>query len=241
MSVRDKDRITRGSFLGLFAAAPFAGTALAQSANGEAADYRVPGGLEVLNFHFSGDSYRVNTSQQTGGPYTDRLVMGGSGQIRGNFKVGQIVQGGEVNAHGSFAHYDISFPTGKNIPLKFTGTWKARSLVSFNWLGVYGTDSDGNSPLAAGVLVLDIMLVRPPTEAIPLIQVPSMLTLVSHLQPGFSPPPPGNPDGVFLLAPNDPKNGFFFAPIEVASTVPAQMEAHTPVLFSTLNENRAFA
>lgn len=233
----NKHDMTRGSFLSLFAAAPFAGVALADSSNSQS----------TLNFHLSGDSYRVNTTQQSGGPYTDRLVFAGSGQISGKLQVGQTTTSASVTAEGSFAHYDVSLSPGNNIPLKFTGTWKATDLVSFDFIGLYGTDSAGNFPLAAGVLIMDIVLVRPATTLIPLTRVPSRLMLVStlgtgtgsllHQPAGFS-PISGSPDGITLLAPNDPVNGFFFVPIPVASTAPDSGEAHTSVVFSTLNENR---
>jgi len=238
MSVRDKG-MTRGSFLRLFAAAPFTGAAFAPSV---AAFAQSVNANVKLNFHCSGDSYRVNTREQTGGPYHDRLVLGGSGQISGKFQVGETALGGQVNAQGSFAHYENNLPPGNNIPLAFTGTWRATNLVSFELLGYYGTDSAGNFPLAAGVLVLDIELVRPPTSLIPLTKVPSLLQLVSNLQPAGV-PSSGMPDGVTLLAPNSQTAGFFFVPVQVVSTVPKPPppEAHTPVLFSTLNENRGNA
>jgi hypothetical protein len=240
--------MTRGSFLRLFAAAPLAGAAVApltRAALAASANASVK-----LNFHFSGDSYRVNYTDPTNNidpttklPYPDRLVMGGSGQFSGKFQVGQTVLGGQVNAEGSFAHYENNLsplPPGNNIPLKFTGTWRATNLVSFELLGLFGTDSAGNFPLAAGVLVLDIELVRPPTTAIPLTKVPSVLQLVSNLQPAGV-PSSGAPDGITLLAPNDPVNGFFFVPVKYESTVPGAGEAYTPVLFSTLNEDRGNA
>src|SRR5207302_3669870 len=80
--------------------------------------------LTTLNVHFSGDSYRPG-SNCGAASCTDRLVMGGSGQIHGRFCVGQTVRAGDIDAEGSFAHYDIGLPPGNNIPLKFTGTWKA--------------------------------------------------------------------------------------------------------------------
>jgi hypothetical protein len=240
MLVRDKG-MTRGSFLRLFAAAPLTGAVLSQSVFTKAAFAQSNnGGDMTLNFHFSGDSYRINTPQQSGGPYPDRLVFGGSGQIIGQWQVGQTVSEGQVNAQGSFAHYENNLPPGQNIPLKFTGTWRATNLVSFELLGFFGTDAAGIYPLAAGVLVLDILLVRPPTPSIPLSEVPSLLTLVSNLQPaGVA--KSHMPDGVTLLAPNDPVNGFFFVPVKVESKVPGRGEAHTPVLFSTLWENRGNA
>jgi hypothetical protein len=203
--------------------------------------------LQFLNFHFSGDSYRPGSNcGATSCP--DRLVMAGSGAIYGNFCVGQTVTNGKVTASGSFAHYEITLPNtpGNDIPLKFTGTWKATGLVSFHLLGLLGTDSLGSFPLAAGQLVLNIMLVRPSTPAIPLTQVPSLLTLVSDLQtwPGVSvPAAPGvnsMPDGVSLIAPNP--GGYSFIPIPVQSVPLAggagTMEAHTSVVFSTLDELR---
>jgi hypothetical protein len=234
----------------VFAAAPFAGKAFAQSLDAEV----------TLNFHFCGNSYHVNTPQQTGGPYSDRLLMAGDGQIQGKLQVGQTTTSALVNAQGSFAHYQLTSnllvggpplspppPAGNNIPLKFTGTWKATNLVSFHWIGLYGLDADGNSPLAAALLVLDIVLVRPSTPVIPLTRVPSRLWLVStlgtgtgaeNLEPaGFS-PIPGSPDGITLLAPNSPTGGFFFVPVPFVSTAPDVGEALTSVMFSTMNENR---
>ena len=234
MSKDDKNKslLTRGSFLKGLGALGLATTVHAQRVE--------PDGEMALNFHFSGDSYRVNTPQQSGGPYyTDRLVMAGSGQIIGKFQAGKTVTAGYLSAQGSFAHYDKSAPAGKNIPLQFVGTWESTSFVSFQLLGLYGTDSAGVYPLAAGVLVMDIVLVRPATSLIPLTRVPSQLTLVSNLSPsGVS--ASSLPDGVTLLAPNDPVNGFYFVPIPVTSMVPPGVgtEAHTPVLFSTLDESR---
>jgi hypothetical protein len=203
--------------------------------------------LKFLNFHFSGDSYRPG-SNCGAASCPDRLVMGGSGYILGEFCVGETVSSGTVSAQGSFAHYIVNSPNtpGNNIPLKFTGTWKATGLVSFQLLGLLGTDSLGSYPLAAGALVMNIDLVRPETSAIPLTQVPSLLTIVSDLQtwPGVSVPavPATNalPDGVTLLAPNP--GGYYFVPIPVQSVaLPSglgTMEAHTSVIFSTLDEGR---
>lgn len=243
MSTRSKD-MTRASFLSMFAAAPLVPAALAATS---ASEFK-------LSFHFCGDSYRVNTSQQTGGPYPDRLIMGGSGSISGKFNVGQVVKGGNVTAEGSFAHFEVNLPAGNNIPLQFIGTWRATELISFELLGLYGTDSSGNYPLAAGILVLGIELVRPPTTTIPLVQVPSTLTLVSSLgtgagsntlvnalEPAGIAPVAGYPDGVTLLAPNDPVSGFYFVPTLVNSTKPDSGEPHTSVIFGTLNEKRESA
>jgi hypothetical protein len=258
MSKLEKD-ITRGSFLSLFAAAPFAGKAFAQAGGNSET---------TLNFHFCGDSYHVTPPPSAGGPasqivFSDRLVMAGSGQIQGKLQVGQTTTNALVNAQGSFAHYQLTdnlmvggtpLPPGNNIPLQFTGTWKATNLVSFQWIGLYGTDAFGNYPLAAAAMVLDIVLVRPATPVIPLTRVPSRLWLVStlgngtageNLEPaGFSPSlvaPVGmiSPtDGVTLLAPNSFGGGFFFIPIPVASTAPDAGEPRTSVMFSTMNENR---
>jgi hypothetical protein len=269
MLVGDKG-MTRGSFLRLFGAAPFAGAAFAQSGFTEAAFAQSSsGGDMTLNLHFSGNSYRVNYTDptnnidpQTGKPYPDRLVFGGSGQIIGQWQVGQTVTTGQVNAQGSFAHYENNLspsPPGNNIPLKFTGTWRATNLVSFELLGFWGTDSEGIFPLAAGVLVLDILLVRPATALIPLSEVPSLLTLVSNLNnlKAANLPNSRMPEGITLLAPNDPVNGFFFVPTPFVSTLGERggredednrrghrsdvQEAYTPVLFSTLWENRGNA
>jgi hypothetical protein len=248
--------MTRGSFLRLVAAAPFGGAAfthLTRAAFAESDNANVK-----LNFHFSGDSYRVSTPEQIAeckanphpppqcaGPFPDRLVMGGSGQFSGKFRVGQTALSGQVNAEGSFTHYENNLRPGDNIPLKFTGTWRATSLASFELLGYWGTDSAGKFPLAAGVLILNIELVRPPTPSIPLTRVPSLLTLVSNLKPAGVPSSGKfKSDGVTLLAPNDPLNGFYFIPVPFMSTVPGELqgaEAYTPVLFSTLNEDRGNA
>ena len=209
--------------------------------------------LTTLNFHFSGDSYRPG-SNCGAASCPDRLVMGGAGKIHGRFCKGETATVGRVTAEGSFAHYEITTSTsntmppttpGNDIPLKFTGTWKATKFVSFQFLGLLGTDSQGAFPLAAGVLVMDIVLVRPSTPAIPLTRVPSLLTIASDLQtwPGTtisSGVPPSAPNGVSLIAPNP--GGYLFVPIPVES-VPlpdglGTMEAHTPVLFSTLDEDR---
>lgn len=203
--------------------------------------------LKSLNFHFSGDSYRPGSN--CGAPSCpDRLLMGGSGTITGKLCVGETIYEGKVTAQGSFAHYELTSPNvpGNDIPLKFTGTWKSTGLVSFELLGFLGTDSQGSYPLAAGALVLNIILVRPSTPAIPLTQVPSLLTIVSDLQtwPGVSIPavPLSNSmtDGVTLIAPNP--GGYLFIPIPVQSVGVAggagTMEAHTSVMFSTLTETR---
>jgi hypothetical protein len=175
--------------------------------------------------------------------------MGGSGHFSGKFQVGQPpALSGQVNAEGSFAHYEVYGPNstpGMNIPLKFTGTWRATSLVSFELFGYWGTDSAGKFPLAAGVLVLNIDLVRPPTAMIPQTRVPSLLTLVSKLKPAGVPVPSSiQSDGVTLLAPNDPLTGFYFTPVPFINTVDTQgsyQGTYTPVLFSTLNEDRGNA
>jgi hypothetical protein len=221
--------------------------------------------LHSLSLHFSGDSYRPTSNCGPGQACDDRLVFAGSGVLQGTFCVGQTVTAGSVVASGSFAHYEVTPPNtpGQDIPLKFTGTWKATKLESFQLLGLLGTDAAGNYPLAAGVAVMDIVLVRPSTPAIPLTRVPSLLALVSTLKtwPGTTvsssaiPVIPSafscggtplcsitNPaqNGVYLVAPYP--GGYSFEPIPIASEprpVPAlPTEAHTPVVFGTLNENR---
>jgi len=247
---RDKHVTGRVFFLvGLFAVVAYATPLYADGGGShkkKCDDGSTP--LTSLNFHFSGDSYRPPENCPPAASCPDRLVMGGSGTIFGRFCVGQTVTAGQVIAQGSFAHYQLDPPNtpGNNIPLKFTGTWKATNFESFQFLGLLGTDSQGAYPLAAGVLVMDIVLVRPATPTIPLTRVPSLLTLASSLQtwPGVTIPSSvissSQPDGVTLIAPNP--GGFLFVPIPVES-VPlpgglGTMEAHTPVLFSTLNEFR---
>jgi hypothetical protein len=106
--------------------------------------------------------------------------------------------------------------------------------VSFKLVGNYGPDQAGDFPTAAGILTMQIELVRPGNPD----TVPSLLTLVSNLGPGgFS---SGQPDGITLLAPNVP-GGYFFEPIQFASSVPAAGERFVSVLFSTLNERRGAA
>ena len=233
----------------------------AQSSTSKCPDGSTP--LSFLNFHFSGDSYRPG-SNCGAAACPDRLVMAGSGTVEGSFCVGQTVTDARVSAHGSFAHYEISSPNvpGNDIPLAFVGTWKSTGLVSFQLLGLLGTDSEGTYPVAAATVVMEIVLVRPLTTAIPLSRVPSLLALVSTLEPwpGVVPSSPEAPDipstfscggaacgsgnvpgnGVYLIAP-DP-GGYSFEPIPVESVaLPSglgTMEAHTPVLFSTLNEER---
>ena len=183
----------------------------------------------TLNFHFSTTSYIPGE--------VDRVAISGSGQICGKFKVGEVVTKGKVDAEGSFAHYDGTMPGPNNIRFDFTGTWYATKLVSFQLLGFYGPDSAGKYPLAAGVLVMEINLVRPPSSLIPLTSVPSLLTLVSNVKPAtvFD---SGQPDGATLLAPNQP-GGFLFIPIPFESSAPAPMgQAYMPVMFTTLKEDR---
>jgi hypothetical protein len=132
--------------------------------------------------------------------------------------------------------------------------------VSFDLFGLYGTDSEGNNTLAGGILVMDIVLVRPGTPT----RVPSLLALVSTLPPaGFTNIPStfelvfaGSPspssftvlDGVILLAPNLPGvDGFLFTPIDMLPNpdVPPEDKLSSsepavflPVVFSTLKESR---
>jgi hypothetical protein len=183
-----------------------------------------------MNFHFTGDSYRKG--------FTDRLVMGGSGSFSGQFVAGQTVTTGQIQGEGSFAHFDGSAKPGtgssSNIVNFFTGTWKATKFVSFKLVGNYGPDQAADFPTAAGILTLQIELVRPGNPD----TVPSLLTLVSNLSPGgFS---TGQPEGITLLAPNVP-GGYFFEPIQFTSSVPAAGEGFVSVLFSTLNERRGAA
>jgi hypothetical protein len=246
MSTRNKHVVSRAYLLGLTAALAAVPYLQASCPDGSAP-------LNTVSFHFSGDSYRPGSN--CGARFCpDRLLMGGSGIIVGSFCIGQTVTDASVRAQGSFAHFELppgGTAPGNDIPLQFTGTWKATSVVSFTLLGLLGTDSEGMYPLAAGVLVMNIILVRPSTVAIPLTNVPSLLTLASDLQtwPGVTIPSPALPalsssplgpqNGVSLIAPYP--GGYSFIPSPVASTLfggVGTMEAHTPVLFSTLNESR---
>jgi hypothetical protein len=248
MLLRRKHEIGKLLFLAALVANPVIPSLNAQDqerAVSKCADGSTP--LKSLNFHFSGDSYRPG-SNCGASSCPDRLLMGGSGTITGKLCVGETIYAGKITADGSFAHYEILSPNvpGNDIPLKFTGTWKATGIVSFELLGFLGTDSQGSYPLAAGALVMNIILVRPSTPAIPLTQVPSLLTIVSDLQtwPGVSVPskPISNslPDGITLLAPNP--GGYLFIPTPVQSVGVAggagPLEAHTSVMFSTLTETR---
>lgn len=263
MSIRN-NALARGSFLSLFAILGAVTVLLADDddpgkkcADGSTA-------LTTLSLHFSGDSYRPKSNCGATEACDDRLVFAGSGTLRGHFCVGQTITNGQVQADGSFAHYQVTAPNtpGNDIPLKFTGTWKSTKLESFQFLGLLGTDASGNYPLAAGIAVMDIVLVRPSTPAIPLTRVPSLLALVSTLKtwPGNTissaaiPVIPsafscgnaacnssnGPINGVYLIAPNP--GGYSFEPIPVTSAtlqVPASpAEAHTPVVFGTLDEDR---
>jgi hypothetical protein len=204
----------------------------------------------TMNFHFSAISQRPGFQ----GPdqrFGDRLVMAGSGK----FTVQHGKKHGRVKGQGSFAHYDATLPPGQNIVSFFTGTWQTTGFVSFDLFGLYGTDSEGNNTLAAGLLVMDIVLVRPGTPT----RVPSLLALVSTLPPAGLPnipstfvldgiPSPFNVlDGVILRAPNIPE-GFLFTPIDMLPNpdVPPEDKLSSsepavflPVVFSTLNESRS--
>lgn len=266
MRLRDKHVMFSVLFI-LSLLAAFGGVSALYADDQEGTPAKCPDGspqLTKLSVHFSGDSYRPKSNCGAQEPCDDRLVFAGSGTLDGHFCVGQTVTNAQVKANGSFAHYQVTAPNtpGNDIPLKFTGTWKATKLDSFQFLGLLGTDSSGRYPLAAGVAVMDIVLVRPSTPAIPLTRVPSLLALVSTLQTwpgttissGAAPVIPSafscgnaacsvaNPpqNGVYLIAPNP--GGYSFEPIPVVSgvlQVPAlPAEAHTPVVFGTLDEDR---
>lgn len=79
------------------------------------------------------------------------------------------VSPGQVEAHGSFNHFNNMSTTVPKALLAF-GTWKARRLVSFKQIGTYGA-------LAAGVLEMEIDLI--PVEG-PVTA--AKLTVVCNLQ-----------------------------------------------------------
>ena len=83
----------------------------------------------------------------------------------------------------SFVHYDRALRGPDNIVDGFTGTWVATKLVSFHLTGVYGS-------LAAGILEMDIDLVRLGTTA------PARLKLVSNLRPVSQQLATDEPDGL---------------------------------------------
>jgi len=210
--------------LGLVAA--FWGASALNAQVAQRPNYNYGHNTMTMSFHFSGDSNRQG--------FTDRLVMGGSGTFSGKFTAGQTVTDGQVTGEGSFAHYDGTATAGKNIVNFFTGTWKATKFVSFKLAGQYGPDQAADYPTAAGILTMQIELVRPGDPDV----VPSLLTLVSNLGPsGLS---TGQVDGVTLLAPNVP-GGYFFVPNQYTSTVPSAGQRFTPVLFGTLDERRGAA
>ena len=230
MKLRDKRGMLSVLFLMALFAAIFFGVVALSAQEAAHPQYNYGHTSTTMNFHFAGDSYRMG--------YTDRLVMGGSGTFSGQFQQGQTVSTGQVVGEGSFAHFNGSAPagTGTSSPIVnfFTGTWKATKFVSFKLVGQFGPDQANDYPTAAGILTLQIELVRPGTPD----TVPSLLTLVSNLGPGgFS---SGQPDGITLLAPNQP-GGYFFQPIQFGSTVPAAGEQFVSVLFSTLDERRGAA
>jgi len=75
-------------------------------------------------------------------------------------------------------------------PIAAAGTWKARSLRSFNLIGTYGS-------LAAGVLDMDVDLVRDiPSKAV----IPGRMKVVCNLGPANL-HNPGVDEGVYLSVP----------------------------------------
>jgi hypothetical protein len=121
------------------------------------------------NFHF------VVQSQTAGA--TDRVALAGDGLVTPSNAVGG----------GLFTHWKN---TGSApFPIVGAGTWKAKSLRSFDLIGTYGS-------LAAGVLDMDVDLVRDiPSKAV----IPAELKVVCNL--GAAALSTGEEEGVTLTVP----------------------------------------
>jgi hypothetical protein len=77
---------------------------------------------------------------------------------------------GHISGNGFFVHYDGSSPL-KPKPIKATGLWEARRLVSFDPGPAFGVQ-------LTGIMVADVKLFRqsPPPEAV----IPAQLTVVCN-------------------------------------------------------------
>ena len=79
-----------------------------------------------------------------------RILMNGSGTFNSS----------RVKGGGSYDHFDFAAPVPRT--LLSAGRWKAKRLVSFDLVGIYGV-------LAAGILTIDVDLLQviPSQEVIP--------------------------------------------------------------------------
>jgi hypothetical protein len=113
----------------------------------------------VLAEDDEGTSFFFSARDSAGGP-ADSLVMQGCGHFGD----------GRISGFGFFFHFDAS-AAGVPKPIKATGLWKPRKLISFNSIGTYGTN-------VAGIMVADVLLERqsPKPEA----TIPARLRLVCN-------------------------------------------------------------
>ena len=133
-----------------------------------------------------------NSNAATIAGVAHRMLMNGTGKVTPS----------QVVAAGSFVHINNAPPVPK--PILASGTWKAKSLVSFNLIGTYGS-------IAAGEIKMQIdLIVESPAPAI----VPATLKVVCNLAPaglftgeeeGFTLTIPGAPFGPF--EPTTPPSG----------------------------------
>jgi hypothetical protein len=79
---------------------------------------------------------------------------------------------GHITGNGDFVHFDATAP--KPQPIKATGLWEPRHLVSFHTIGSWGTNN-------AGIMVADIMLFKQAPEPEQLI--PARLKVVCNIPP----------------------------------------------------------
>jgi len=109
---------------------------------------------------------------------TERLILNGSGRING----------AEVEGDGSFTHFNA---TGSPpFTVVASGTWKAKSLVSFNLIGTYGAH-------AAGTLVMDVEVVTASGAVIP-----ATMKMVCNI--GAAALSTGQPEGVTVTGVDAP-------------------------------------
>jgi hypothetical protein len=123
----------------------------------------------------------------TAGSPADSFLMWGCGHIDENK--------GHITGNGEFVHYDGTAP--KPQPIKATGLWEPRHLVSFNTIGHFGTNN-------AGIMVADVVLFRQAPE--PGRVIPGTLTVVCNIPqvPLFT----GEEEGFQLLV-----EGLSFKPV----------------------------